>query len=33
MPLGKLFAAVTYGAAFGLFPIGWVVLPPSCFTA
>jgi L-lactate transport len=25
MPLGKLFAAVTYGAAFGLFPIGWVV--------
>ena len=25
MPLGRLFAAVTYGAAFGLFPIGWVV--------
>src|SRR6266481_787637 len=25
MPVGKLFAAVTYGAAFGLFPIGWVV--------
>ena len=25
MPLGKLLAAVTYGAAFGLFPIGWVV--------
>ncbi len=25
MPLDKLFAAVTYGAAFGLWPIGWVV--------
>ena len=25
MPVGKLLAAVTYGAAFGLFPIGWVV--------
>src|ERR1051326_3304054 len=25
MPLGRLFAAVTYGAAFGLFPIGWGV--------
>src|SRR5438067_1984452 len=25
MPLDKLVAAVTYGAAFGLFPIGWVV--------
>ncbi len=25
MPLGRLIAAVTYGAAFGLFPIGWVV--------
>jgi L-lactate transport len=25
MPIDKLFAAVTYGAAFGLFPIGWVV--------
>jgi lactate permease len=25
MPLGNLFSAVTYGAAFGLFPIGWVV--------
>jgi L-lactate transport len=25
MPVGHLFAAVTYGAAFGLFPIGWVV--------
>jgi lactate permease len=25
MPIGKLLAAVTYGAAFGLFPIGWVV--------
>ena len=25
MPVDKLVAAVTYGAAFGLFPIGWVV--------
>jgi lactate permease len=25
MPAGKLIATVTYGAAFGLFPIGWVV--------
>jgi lactate permease len=25
MPLGKLCAATAYGAAFGLFPIGWVV--------
>ena len=25
MPAGHLFAAITYGAAFGLFPIGWVV--------
>src|SRR6478736_436144 len=25
MPLGMLFSSVTYGAAFGLFPIGWVV--------
>jgi L-lactate transport len=25
MPLGKLASAITYGAAFGLFPIGWVV--------
>jgi lactate permease len=25
MPLDKLFGAVAYGAAFGLFPIGWVV--------
>ena len=25
MPLGHLGAAITYGAAFGLFPIGWVV--------
>jgi lactate permease len=25
MPAGKLAAAVFYGAAFGLFPIGWVV--------
>ncbi len=25
MPVGRLVASVTYGAAFGLFPIGWVV--------
>jgi L-lactate transport len=25
MPLPKLIATITYGAAFGLFPIGWVV--------
>jgi lactate permease len=25
MPVDKLFATITYGAAFGLFPIGWVV--------
>ncbi|MBZ5619637.1 MAG: lactate permease LctP family transporter [Acidobacteriia bacterium] len=25
MPLGRLAGAITYGAAFGLFPIGWVV--------
>ena len=25
MPAGRLVATVTYGAAFGLFPIGWVV--------
>ncbi len=25
MPFGKLVATITYGAAFGLFPIGWVV--------
>jgi len=25
MPLSQLAASVTYGAAFGLFPIGWVV--------
>ncbi|MGB7760181.1 MAG: lactate permease LctP family transporter [Bryobacteraceae bacterium] len=25
MPLGRLFAAIAYGAAFGLFPIGWIV--------
>ncbi len=25
MPVGPLSSAVTYGAAFGLFPIGWVV--------
>src|SRR4051794_6685599 len=25
MPVSKLIAATTYGAAFGLFPIGWIV--------
>jgi len=25
MPVAQMFGAVTYGAAFGLFPIGWVV--------
>ena len=25
MPAGRIVAAITYGAAFGLFPIGWVV--------
>src|SRR6185369_10624658 len=25
MPVGRLVGAVTFGAAFGLFPIGWVV--------
>jgi len=25
MPLGRLVSAIGYGAAFGLFPIGWVV--------
>ncbi|MBY0507859.1 MAG: L-lactate permease [Bryobacteraceae bacterium] len=25
MPLGPMIGAVTYGAAFGLFPIGWIV--------
>src|SRR5438034_3121497 len=25
MPVSMLFSSVTYGAAFGLFPIGWVV--------
>ncbi|HEX3879050.1 MAG TPA: lactate permease LctP family transporter, partial [Bryobacteraceae bacterium] len=25
MPADRLFASITYGAAFGLFPIGWVV--------
>ena len=25
MPMGMLFSSITYGAAFGLFPIGWVV--------
>jgi L-lactate permease len=25
MPVGTMLSAVAYGAAFGLFPIGWVV--------
>lgn len=25
MPVGTMLASVTYGAAFGLFPIGWIV--------
>src|SRR5690349_17561688 len=25
MPLPQMVGAVTYGAAFGLFPIGWIV--------
>src|SRR2546425_3731716 len=25
MPVGMLLSSITYGAAFGLFPIGWVV--------
>src|SRR5579864_6701320 len=25
MPVGKMVGAITFGAAFGLFPIGWVV--------
>jgi L-lactate transport len=25
MPIGRLISAIAYGAAFGLFPIGWVV--------
>jgi len=25
MPMGVMLSAVTYGAAFGLFPIGWIV--------
>src|SRR5262245_12645530 len=25
MPVDKLFSSIAYGAAFGLFPIGWVV--------
>src|ERR1044071_6865058 len=25
MPVAQLAGAITYGAAFGLFPIGWVV--------
>lgn len=26
MPIGKVVAATTFGAAFGLFPIGWIVI-------
>src|SRR5215472_8531481 len=26
MPLGNVIAATTYGMAFGLFPIGWIVI-------
>lgn len=26
MPVGRVVAATTYGAAFGLFPIGWIVI-------
>jgi L-lactate permease len=26
MPLAKVLGAATYGAAFGLFPIGWIVI-------
>ena len=26
MPVDKLIGAITYGAAFGLFPIGWIVI-------
>ncbi len=26
MPIGKVIGATTYGAAFGLFPIGWIVI-------
>ena len=26
MPAGLAFSSITYGAAFGLFPIGWIVL-------
>ena len=26
MPPGKVIAATTFGAAFGLFPIGWIVI-------
>src|SRR5262249_48766075 len=25
MPMGPLIGSITYGAAFGLFPIGWIV--------
>ncbi len=25
MPVAQIIAAVTYGAPFGLFPIGWIV--------
>ncbi|HLK20534.1 MAG TPA: L-lactate permease, partial [Bryobacteraceae bacterium] len=26
MPVERVVAATTYGAAFGLFPIGWIVI-------
>src|SRR3979409_657614 len=26
MPVTKIIGATTYGAAFGLFPIGWIVI-------
>jgi lactate permease len=26
MPFGKVIASTTYGASFGLFPIGWIVI-------
>src|SRR5260370_6136254 len=26
MPVSKMVGAATYGAAFGLFPIGWIVI-------
>src|SRR5260370_22717208 len=28
MPVSKMVGAATYGAAFGLFPIGWIVIWP-----